>query len=549
AGDDALRQRLLEKLSAPPVGGNWSMLVQTAQDSTADVQGAYGFPGPGGAATATVACTAATANRVPAAGTLNTVRAAIAAVFPGEENINVVGVTPQGVDVTVKLTLPAPIGAGGAGGGWTDPNTWPTEDVRITLWGSNIATISHVSNPPQVGNQIGLWDPSFTDPNTGAVGIMRGPFTVSNVIDVFGTYSIQVTGNFAGFGGTLAGTYISAWAQNIVQYASAIVAEIAKLGPGQITNQPELLPRAFRQPSTDVMFPSDLTVTMLAAALPKSSFPEIGNFDFGVTYLASTTTSVITPPIPDTSMDPPRIFVPSNLAFEAVSCRISEHPEGEVGRHEDPWRVHRRVGDRRRDHARGRACQVGDPEVEVADLREAALWQRRGEHRHGEVGREHHVGARLPERAREQLGLVRDLPGAQLRDLRDDGRGVLHDVLSPGADVGARQRAAEAGEVPGHLDRVGPEDIDHVRHGEGAAHDAHGAGVRVGEARIPEPDLVADLRRIRHVRDRRDVRAPERDPHVLGRPRVRVGPPAASATRSDGCRERELDGDVDPLRR
>jgi len=315
AGDDALRQRLLEKLSAPPVGGNWSMLVQTAQDSTADVQGAYGFPGPGGAATATVACTAATANRVPAAGTLNTVRAAIAAVFPGEENINVVGVTPQGVDVTVKLTLPAPIGAGGAGGGWTDPNTWPTEDVRITLWGSNIATISHVSNPPQVGNQIGLWDPSFTDPNTGAVGIMRGPFTVSNVIDVFGTYSIQVTGNFAGFGGTLAGTYISAWAQNIVQYASAIVAEIAKLGPGQITNQPELLPRAFRQPSTDVMFPSDLTVTMLAAALPKSSFPEIGNFDFGVTYLASTTTSVITPPIPDTSMDPPRIFVPSNLAF------------------------------------------------------------------------------------------------------------------------------------------------------------------------------------------------------------------------------------------
>jgi uncharacterized phage protein gp47/JayE len=311
-GDEALRQRLIERLTAPATGGNWSMAVQTAENATASVEHAYASCAARGPGSLNIACTAAGGDRTLASATLDTVRSAIRAVYPGQESIVVTTVTPAPVDISLAMSLPLPLASGGIGGGWRDASPWPAADVKVTAYnsGTGVATANGTVTPI-VGQSIGIWDPTYTDSTVTPPkkGLMR-EYSVATVGGTSGAWLITVQGGFAT---TPLGAYVSAGAIRLVQYARLYADRVALLGPGQTTDLPELLPRAIREPTTDVSAPSDITSKLTAAV--QDAYGEISNLVLSVSYLTGTTTPATTPPLPATTANPPKVFTLKFLAF------------------------------------------------------------------------------------------------------------------------------------------------------------------------------------------------------------------------------------------
>jgi hypothetical protein len=291
------------------VGGNWSSIVGWAEESSASVQQAYCYPAAEGASSYDVAVTAVGGNRTLPSTILTQIAAYILARMPGEEQLNVTTVTPQGVDVSLKMRLPLPATAGGPGGGWRDAAPWPQEDCKVTGYSGGVATVNSTASPA-VGNSIGVWNPNYEDAVTGLVIGQMIEYSISAVGGSAGAWTIQVQG---GFQVSPLGQYVSAGANYLVEYARAFADAVALLGPGQKTQLPELLPRALRQPSTDTSTPSDLTSTLITTV--QEAFTEMEDLQYGVAYAAGTTTTLTSPPLPMTTADPPNILVLNSVAF------------------------------------------------------------------------------------------------------------------------------------------------------------------------------------------------------------------------------------------
>jgi uncharacterized phage protein gp47/JayE len=316
-GNDQLRASLLQRLAAAPVGGNWPMVVEVAENATAAVEAAYCYAANGGAGSFAVACTQAGPVRTLNTPTLNVVRGALAAAFPGQERITVNSCTIQPTDVVAALTLPLPLGAGN-GGGWRDQAPWPAEDVYVTgiAFGVTIQTHSLAGSQvsaPVVGTSIGIWDPTTLDTSVTphVMGTMR-EFNIATVLGSWPNFSITVQGAYPAWLTTIVNAgcrvYISAGAINLVSYARNVAAQVQKLGPGEITALPELLPLASRQPAADITngVPSGVTTKMLG--ILANSYAEIEDFSLSQVNLAGTSTAQSTPQIPDTTGDPPLVI-------------------------------------------------------------------------------------------------------------------------------------------------------------------------------------------------------------------------------------------------
>jgi hypothetical protein len=309
--DDTLRARLLEKLSAPPIGGNSASVKQWAENSSAAIEAAYVYPAVRGAASYDVALTSAGGSRTVSATTIALARAAILAQMPGQNDLNVTTVTPQTVDVILTALLPLPQSAGGSGGGWRDPAPYPTVPTKVTTYnsGTGVATVNG-STSPSVGQSIGVWDPTYLDPDTQIpVGIMR-EYTIATVGGSSGAWTITVQ---SGWQASPLGQYIAAGALSLVSYAGTFRDAVAKLGPGEKTAFLELLPRAARFPATDSgTAPPALTSRVTDAV--DSAYPEIAT-SYAATYTAGTTTPQSAPAIPATTADPPGILTLNSVAF------------------------------------------------------------------------------------------------------------------------------------------------------------------------------------------------------------------------------------------
>lgn len=308
---ETLRQRLLRRLSAAAVGGNWSSIVGWAEDASASVQQAYCYPAAEGSSSFDVAVTAVGGNRTVNGTTIAQISAYILAQMPGEEQINVTTVTPQGVDVSLAMRLPLPQTAGGVGGGWLDAVPWPQEDCKVTAYntGTSTATVNSVV-APLVGSSIGIWNPNYVDPTTQLVVGQMIPYSVATVGGSASAWTITVQNSFQV---SPLGQYVSAGSNYLTDYADTFAAAAAVLGPGQKTAMPELLPRATRQPSTDVSSPSDLTSRLLDAV--QTPYSEIEDLEWGIRYAAGTTSPLTSPSLPTTTADPPNILVLNSIAF------------------------------------------------------------------------------------------------------------------------------------------------------------------------------------------------------------------------------------------
>lgn len=304
--EETLRERLLTRLAFPAAGGNWSQVKGWAEDVTAAVQSAYVYPAARGPGSLDVAVIKAGGDRMLSATVVADVAAHVAANIPGYVSLNTTSVQAQAVDVTVAAKLPLPTFAGGAGGGWRDAAPFPTDDARIIAVAGAQLDVATTSTPA-LGCHIALWDPS---------GKQMTDFTITSVpVSIAGgwRFNIAPTAGGAVPAWVVAGLYVSAGAINLADYGKTILVEFEKLGPGEKSTSTDILPRALRKPSPDVIAPTDLTSLLLAGVTNKH--PEILGLEWGVRRVTSTTTPIPSPPIPLTTADPPYVLVLKHLAI------------------------------------------------------------------------------------------------------------------------------------------------------------------------------------------------------------------------------------------
>lgn len=305
--EEVLRQRLLAKLAAPETGGNWSFARQTAENASASVEKAFVYSGLQGAGSYSVAIVAEGGDRTLSPSIVSTVETALVAEMPGHAVANVTSVTAEYVDVVVSMNLPLPIVGGGVGGGWRDAVPWPnnnySQGVKITSFpGPYIITSATALNGLVPGAHIGIW--SFADSE-------MKEFTVASASVSGGFVRITVNG---GFPANYTGHYISAGAENLVDYASELYASFNALGPGEKTSSVALLPRSVRRPTTDSTSPSSLTSRMLADV--SNQHDEIISIDWVQRYATGTTTTKTSATVPAATTDPPNILVMKYVGFQ-----------------------------------------------------------------------------------------------------------------------------------------------------------------------------------------------------------------------------------------
>lgn len=310
---EEVRQQWLERLANPGKGGNWAHVCELARGASSSISSAWAYPGltPGSYG---VAIMGGTGNGALSAAVVSQAAAAIVAELPGHTELNCTTITPQEVDVVIKVHAPLPKSAGGPGGGFLDANPWPNDTVPIVKVTSFNATTGVIGTDGAslsglaIGNHIGIWDPSYVDASGNTVGKMY-EFVVSEALDP-GNVTIKVNG---GFPKDFTGCYISAGATNLVKWAESAVAAFATLGPGEKTTSVFLLPRAARKPDEAVRGPQRLESRILSDI--QSAHDEISDIGWSARYATGTAVTLTAPSVPGSITDPPRRLTLKHLSF------------------------------------------------------------------------------------------------------------------------------------------------------------------------------------------------------------------------------------------
>jgi len=315
--EERLRARLLERLAAPGVGGNWSMVKQLAEKSSTAISAAYVYPAIQGPGSYGVALVSTGPDREVSDAVVNAASQSIVASLPGHAKLNMTTVAAQYVDIVIKLRLPLPVQAGGKGGGWRDGAPWPNAtsgSVKITSFNSTtgeITTDATALNGLTVGMHLAIWDyaNAGNDESAGEASPVF-EFTVATAAVSGGFVKITAV---SGFSKDYSNAYLSAGAERMKSYMLAFYDQMVALGPGEKTSNIWILPRGYRKPTADVSGPSDLT-SQLLLAIP-DAYPEITNIDWVARYSTGTTTPKTAPSIPTAITDPPKILALRHLAF------------------------------------------------------------------------------------------------------------------------------------------------------------------------------------------------------------------------------------------
>jgi uncharacterized phage protein gp47/JayE len=302
--DEDIRRRLIDRLSAQAVGGNGASIKGWAEETSASIHAAYVYEAIRGPASFDVAVVASGGDRTLSGTIVDASRSNVSSNMPGGVvSVNETTVVPEELDIVFGMRLPLPESAGGAGGGWRDAVPWPSAGTKITaISGANFTVNS--SAAPVVGQSIGLWDRSDID-----APVMRER-TVATVSGSAGAWVITLSGS-NGF--VAVGDYVSAGATNLVAYAATAYAQFLLLGPGEKTDNPDLLPRSARYPSPEVSGPMDITNRQIAAIM--SEYDEMAQLTYEAILETGTLTPRSSPSLPPTTASPPRILVCKRLAF------------------------------------------------------------------------------------------------------------------------------------------------------------------------------------------------------------------------------------------
>lgn len=312
--EEVLRQRLLRRLAFPMVGGNWSYVANLAEESSASVSVAYVYMSARGPSSYDVAIQGEPDDAELSTAVQSAVSTAIIADMPGSANLSVTTVDEQEIDVIIDIGLPLPAVAGGTGGGWADSVPWPSDAESGSVWpsitsitvaSSQIVVASTSADPPVAGNRFGVWipdDEEFVE------------FTIASVSGSSGSYTITVDSSDATKLGKLStDMYCTAWAEYMGEYGTLISEACKLLGPGEKTDDANILKYAKRRPPPDVERPSKLTARELYAITSARS--EVSDISFAARFDTTTTTTRTSPSIPSNVAAAPKKLKLVHLAF------------------------------------------------------------------------------------------------------------------------------------------------------------------------------------------------------------------------------------------
>lgn len=327
--NDTLRVKLLESERHPAIGGNSSHVAKDAQDASKAIEKAFVYPASTGPSTMTIALVAPAVaeyayTRV-VSGALSLAAAAnVISQHPEHADLTLVSAANYDVDLILTVTLPEPREGGGIGGGWRDKSTtrWPAGT------GSGTPAVVTIENAPTNGLSVTM--SSETVPVAGAYialwSSLKKKVVRTRVLDATdlggGTYRVRLytpidTTWFQTTGGTW-GDFVMPDAERIEEYCATIAGAFASLGPGEITSNVLLLPRAKRRPYTQESYSCDFSSAHMGALSAKH--PEMTNVIMYGAYRSSNNTVFSSfPPIACPVTSPPSVLRIGRLAVYPMS--------------------------------------------------------------------------------------------------------------------------------------------------------------------------------------------------------------------------------------
>lgn len=318
---ETVRARLLRKLAFPATGGNWAQVAELAEEASAAVVRAFVYPTSRGPGSYDVAILGDDDDPILDTTTQQLVSNHIAANMPGDgtatDAINVTSVALEPLDVVIDIAVPYPTLAGGVGGGFVSATPWPSDAetgpnvwAEVTDVGPDWIEVNSTSaDPPKDGDRFGVWNDTSEE---------MLEFSAVSVGGSSGAYVITVDSNqVSKLSQVAVGARCSAWMEHIATYASSFVAAVKELGPGEKTDDVDILRYARRRPAPDVEWPYALTSTALAAITNSRS--EVFDISYASRTETGTTTTRTTPSVPATVADAPNKLTVANLSFRAKS--------------------------------------------------------------------------------------------------------------------------------------------------------------------------------------------------------------------------------------
>lgn len=312
--DERKRARIRNARENRPAGGNWGQVREISLNASGAVQEAYSYPAVGGPSTGKTvpARVYDRANydftREPSATVINTVKGAIQTSFPIQTENIVQPPNDTDVDVTLGVTIPNSVSAGGDGTGWVNPLVWPPLVVadagRVSVYAYSGVTLQAWAlttvEPIDLQTQIGWFSPNT---KTFYVATVVSHSAASPGWDlVLDRPLVDATGAIPTHG-----EYISPAAVNMDAYAATWLDMMEQLGPGEMVGSADSrFNRSRRHPYVNNEFPANLDQAFY------NRFQQKHDEVSGVSELYA---SLNTPPVPATIDLPPNIFVPRHFGF------------------------------------------------------------------------------------------------------------------------------------------------------------------------------------------------------------------------------------------
>lgn len=300
--DDRKRARILNRLQNPPAGGNWSHIREEILNKVGAVSDVFVYPALGGPSSLQIIPVKAVDpdnadwSRAPSAATLTDVRGVVAAAFPSECDRFVKAPLETGMSISIKVTIPLAIAAGGDGRGWIDATVWPQlvggDSGRVYVSGvtssTQITVTAGTATAPVAGvTHIAWWSPQdrkFFKRLVTVVGGSTGAWQLT--LDAPLTDSTNTI--------VAVGDYISPDAVNLEAYGETWTTIASAIGPTEATADANRLPRSLRHPKIADGNPAEPNARDLAAFY--SNHAEITDADFGFPQTLGLPVSVNTPP-------------------------------------------------------------------------------------------------------------------------------------------------------------------------------------------------------------------------------------------------------------
>lgn len=312
-GDERKRRRILNKRRNIPAGGNWAHVRQLVLDEVGGVQDVFSYPALGGPSSAKVAVVKRfdRKNRDWTRSVSDTVQNRVRGLLFANLSLNddtvIDTVADQRCDVTLQVRLPSAASSGGNSSGWVDSTVWPplvpADSGRVDVIAYNNLTLlvgAQTTTAPIAGQTNIAW---FSPADQAFYSAL-----VTGVSGGSGTWILTLASPLYDKDGAVPqpGDIICPAAKNLGSYAKEWVNQLEKLGPGENTADPGILPRAKRHPyTTDEFFPDVTSITIGNIA---ARHPEITNWAFA-SY------NVLSPDVPSLASDSPNCLVPGDFGI------------------------------------------------------------------------------------------------------------------------------------------------------------------------------------------------------------------------------------------